>query len=471
MSTVHPVETTEDGVRTLLAGWGLKQGAVINHWKVSLVGLDPEGTFAVARFVRDADNLRVTLKLAGAEEYFARIGDVAIAHDQVEPRLGPDAGSLLRDLAAWLEQHGSGSDLAELLSHLPPPSLPSAEQREAEEVATSPPPSEATELPRAVGDTDNGGGGRGVKQAIREIVGARQPPGEECARRLFRDDALEEEYRREGFVIHPGFGAEELAQLKRAFGETRCSLDSAFYTTLWSNDASYRRSVNQALKAIFEPMIDQILLDYRYCFGAFASKAAAAAESSMAFHQDWSIVDETRFQAVNLWCPFVDVDSENGCLGVVPRSHRLADVPRPNSAPGEFVSPFDGVLSFLQDHFASAIPLSAGRIIILNPAVLHGSGENRSQHERAAAGVMAVPREAAALHYFRISSDHIEVFEVDDEFYRHTVTPMNRPSSEVLLGTIRCRVDQLTEDDVYASGMYSRVNSQSDSGASTPNHS
>lgn len=418
-------EKIAERIRQLFETWGTgpHAGDAV-AWRVTAIDLESTPASVLVDFAGEGAPLRVAFSAGSTQECFATIGGTAIAHGPIEAQFASDAGMVMRALAAWLGEDHRGRELATLLADRSS-ATPSASG------AASPPPIAAR-------------GGR-VRLAIDETPGSIRSGA--SARRLFRDASLEEEFRREGFVILPGLSAEQLEQVRAAVRRIQTDLDSAFYATLWSSDAAYRRAVNDALKAVFDAVIDEILVDYRFCFGGFAVKAASA-DSALAIHQDWSIVDEPQFQAVNLWCSLVDADAANGCLYLVPRSHRLADLPRPNSAPGEFVSPFDTVLPILQERFGCDVPVAAGRIVALNPAVLHGSGVNRSDRERVAVGVMAVPRESEPRHYFRTSATEIDVYKVDDDFYRHTVTPMNRPHAAVLLETITCPVRQLTDADL-----------------------
>src|SRR5690554_7149152 len=40
------------------------------------------------------------------------------------------------------------------------------------------------------------------------------------------------------------------------------------------------------------------------------------------FHQDWSLVDETKYISYNLWCPLVDTTTESGALMIIAKSDK-----------------------------------------------------------------------------------------------------------------------------------------------------
>ena len=87
--------------------------------------------------------------------------------------------------------------------------------------------------------------------------------------------------------------------------------------------------------------------------------------------------------AVTLWVALDPADQHNGCLRVVPGSHRLPLRPlRPN--PVENVFGWECDPDLVDESAAVDVVLAPGDVSLHHPALLHSSGPNRSGGRRAA---------------------------------------------------------------------------------------
>jgi ectoine hydroxylase-related dioxygenase (phytanoyl-CoA dioxygenase family) len=158
----------------------------------------------------------------------------------------------------------------------------------------------------------------------------------------------------------------------------------------------------------------------------------------MPVHQDWTMVDETRFRSLSLWVPLCDVSVENGALAVLPGSHAVLTGMRPNpGGPPSLPNPVDGVgpLSI------TSVPMRAGSCLVFDHAVLHGSPPNTLDDPRIALVLAAAPRAAQLQHLWRRPDDVVERYEVaDGEFFRHCtpgIAPMHPEISLAETGPFR----------------------------------
>lgn len=100
------------------------------------------------------------------------------------------------------------------------------------------------------------------------------------------------------------------------------------------------------------------------------------------WHQDNGVVlpvaDET--DMLTVWFPLWDASVENGCLQIVPRSHREGlQVHCPNGMKGFGLSVPDEI--FARDE-ALPMPMKRGDVLFLTKHTLHGSLSNNSDHVR-----------------------------------------------------------------------------------------
>lgn len=213
---------------------------------------------------------------------------------------------------------------------------------------------------------------------------------------IFNSPSLQSRFRSEGYVIVPLLGAREISRLAEIFHnqEGGSNVGLPFYTSIWSENSSYRESVDADIKKILTPALNAYLNDCKPVFANFMVKQPGE-NSSLIPHQDWNFVDETKYDSATVWCPLVDVDAVNGNLQVVPRSHRLENLIR-----GRF---FDAPFAKLKAEDIAAmlknLPMKAGEALIMNSRLIHASPPNRSSAVRVAASVVMAPAEAGLIHY------------------------------------------------------------------------
>lgn len=274
--------------------------------------------------------------------------------------------------------------------------------------------------------------------------------GTRLVRRGFRDTALEEQYHREGYLRVPFLEPGELQAIRSLFDEAKSGCATGFYSTLWSGDIEYRRRVHEEVQRVLARPIGELLMDYRMCLANFAVKHPGQPDSKVPVHQDWTFVDESRYFAVAIWCPLVDVDSTNGCLAVVPRSHRITDKIRANHPNEVNYSPFCGIYGRLEQAYLRELPMRAGEAVIYNQGLLHGSKVNRSDSPRAAVVAAYLPREAQLRHYYQTSELSVDVYDVADDFYWKDVRLGLPPEGQRPAATVSVAARDVAEEEVAA---------------------
>ena len=121
------------------------------------------------------------------------------------------------------------------------------------------------------------------------------------------------------------------------------------------------------LFSTFVPKLD-LLLDHYKTFTASYVIKRAGLQNIVPPHQDWSFVDEREFCSATVWVPLMDVNKNNGALGVIPGSHRLLNYPcsSPSHKP-----------SILSDHaftlfpFVEIVDMKAGEALIFDNRLVH----------------------------------------------------------------------------------------------------
>jgi ectoine hydroxylase-related dioxygenase (phytanoyl-CoA dioxygenase family) len=263
-----------------------------------------------------------------------------------------------------------------------------------------------------------------------------------------RDARLEAGLERDGYAVIDAFlDARGVAALAAACSRLEAPIhQQPFGASIMSDDLAFRAAVDRAIRDVLEPRIEAIANGYRYCFANFLVKTPRPASAGpgvgeVPIHQDISMIDESRFEALALWCPVVDTDATNGCLAVIPGSHRFNDGPR-----GPRTSfPYRNLDPYFRPR---DVPMKAGSAIVYSPKLFHGSRPNRGHVARVAAGALLAPRGAPLRCYFPDQAlQRMEVFEVDDLFYTRYAY-RSRPESVPCIGVVDYWYAPLTREQL-----------------------
>lgn len=224
-------------------------------------------------------------------------------------------------------------------------------------------------------------------------------------------------FERDGYVIAETLTSRDVTRLSDIFTRVRGHHTGGFSATILDADDGHRADVHAAVSAVLVPALAGVLRGYRLVCGGFAVKQPDE-RSRMPWHQDISLVPPASRPALSVWVPLIDVDAENGCLSLIPGSHRWHRAPR---APG---TPFVW-RSRLRELEASAraVPMRAGEVLVMDNALFHGSAPNRGDRVRPVAAAPFTPVEAPLVYYHRVEAApgsrvvRLECFQVDAGFY------------------------------------------------------
>ena len=176
------------------------------------------------------------------------------------------------------------------------------------------------------------------------------------------------------------------------------------------------QKVTEKLIATAGPSVAQHFEEHQIFTASLVTKGKNA-RGFVPPHQDWTFVDESRFWSATVWCPLVDVNTENGALCLLRGSHRLYDHVRPSPSP-QYAPPFaDQLFSIFP--CMKVLELRAGQAVVFNNQTLHASPPNTQQQTRIAFGIGVTHRDAQLRHYYLLpgQSQLMEGYEVSPEFF------------------------------------------------------
>lgn len=174
----------------------------------------------------------------------------------------------------------------------------------------------------------------------------------------------------EGEVLHFRAEVEETCQ---ALGGRVTRLDGSHLFFRWAWDLSTHPRVLDCMEQLLGP---NILLKSTRLFYKFGHSA-----SFVGWHQDGITERLEDAQVPAIWLGLTPATLENGCLRVVPRSHRLGLIPHADRPNCDNLTT-QGSTAQIRIESAYDIVMQPGEMSLHHPLMLHASNANRSPEPR-----------------------------------------------------------------------------------------
>lgn len=237
-------------------------------------------------------------------------------------------------------------------------------------------------------------------------------------RPIFKDSELQKRYEEEGYVVVPFYTEEEIKELNNIYQALNSQLeDRGFYISIMSQNIAYKEKVHHLIKGIASRRANELFIDCNFISSSFAVKKTGS-ESVFDLHQGVNFTDESKFDTFTAWSPLIDVDEKNGCLFVLPKSHRLWHQIRKTP---DFIPPIRNIKDHLWKNYAVEIQMKAGEALIFHHRLIHGSKPNFSNSVRLATLNAFIPKEAPLLLYtsktMDVNDHELEIYQFHKDNY------------------------------------------------------
>lgn len=132
------------------------------------------------------------------------------------------------------------------------------------------------------------------------------------------------------------------------------------------------------------------------------------ARTELPWHQDNGYTPLVPEQYLTCWLALDDVDLDNGCIQLIPGSHRQGTLPHHDDrAKNEYFRVgFDG-----PDDAGISVPVRKGDVLVFSSLILHRSGPNVSGRDRRAWIIQYCPADACSAISGRLLDDRLLVAE------------------------------------------------------------
>lgn len=247
--------------------------------------------------------------------------------------------------------------------------------------------------------------------------------------RVLKDDLLQAEFEKKGYVEVPFLNNEEVEYLKKMFFETlsesggyKTSADADFKSkseitydfTFIDRNPEYKRKVFDIITKVFQNRVQEYLNDYTPIIANFIRKKEGGGEVPL--HQNWAFVDEENYTSVSIWVPLVDSNVENGTLQMVDNSHKKFGKLRGPMIPWEL----EGIKHEIIKNHLTPMNVKAGTGVILDDSIVHYSAINTTPGLRLTIQLILIPSATRSVHHHldkSIDKNKVQVLEVDHDFY------------------------------------------------------
>ena len=194
-----------------------------------------------------------------------------------------------------------------------------------------------------------------------------------------------------------------------------------FYSTTFNKDEGFKKTVTERTGKIFDPIAANYFGHIKKLGSSFLSKAPGNA-GKMPVHQDWTVVDESKYASITIWVPLVDTSETNGAMRVLPGSHQFTKTLRAPTLPSEYAGVNENIWNAM-----ITVPMKAGEALIFDHALLHASSVNTTNKERLAITYGLIPEEATLLLYHLNENKKLEKYRMPDDMFQRYYNIGERP--------------------------------------------
>ncbi len=227
---------------------------------------------------------------------------------------------------------------------------------------------------------------------------------------IFLNRDHQAQFETEGFVQIDLLRPEDIAELRRIYAYYFPDSPQAFHSSSYLPDFALKKEMSNAIQAVMQPRLDAVFHRFS-CFGSAFLTKNTGERSTMPMHQDWTIVDEREFIAVNIWTPLQDADAHNGSLQVLRGSHRFLPILRCPTIPF-FYEEFKPEIQ----ESLTQLDVRAGQAVVLNQALIHASPPNMSRQVRLAITTGIKTAGAPMRFHYVPEPGWIETFAMEEDF-------------------------------------------------------
>ncbi|MES2622260.1 MAG: phytanoyl-CoA dioxygenase family protein [Bacteroidota bacterium] len=238
---------------------------------------------------------------------------------------------------------------------------------------------------------------------------------------IFRDQAKQEFFEREGYAVFPLLSEDEVKDLKGYYESLHLKDEKGFgfHVSMDQANKEMCRTTREKIWSVVLPKLEEHLHDFKPFVASFVVKESNP-KGVVPAHQDWSFVDkeEEGYCSITCWTALVDTNIDNGGMGVIRGSHQMMQNKRPSPSPQTPVPLSEHMFSIFP--YLKTVDVKAGEVLMFDNRTIHASPPNTTDGVRLAAGVGVTQSDASFVHYYlKPDGKHNTMlkYKIDPDFY------------------------------------------------------
>ncbi len=257
---------------------------------------------------------------------------------------------------------------------------------------------------------------------------------------IFREPGLNKQLDTKGYVVLPFLNQEQVNTLREIYLRYQ-SNSLYFHSTTFFDDLERKKKLSEEVGEVYKNRLETNFTGYRKMGASFLTKPNGEG-GFMPVHQDWTIVDESKYGSYTIWVPLQDVNEDNGAITVLEGSHKLTPTLRSPTLPVVIKDAEPAIRQRMK-----TLRMKAGEAFIFNHALIHASHLNNSGKDRIAVTFGLVPAEAQLCYYHLNEKNEVEKYEVEDDFFMRYVNIGKQPDFVKPVETVDEKFEQVTEKE------------------------
>lgn len=255
-----------------------------------------------------------------------------------------------------------------------------------------------------------------LTEGVKRYFGKDEKTFEPLQLHILRDEEMERNMQRDGYVVIDLLDEQTVAELKQEyvnrFGGPHTNIGR--FTPMEHSTPASKREIHNFILDRIRPGLEKYFKDYQTPIASYFTKYANST-GNLSWHTDASLLLNTHIEPhYGIWCPLIDVNAGNGALCVIERSHKYSHVPVLNG----YIWPYQ---SYAEDfeRKKKVFTLKAGQLVLFDLRLVHHATPNQTDEDRICFCVRFT-HQKSKYYSFQCEDENksiVSVFEESPEFY------------------------------------------------------
>ncbi len=179
--------------------------------------------------------------------------------------------------------------------------------------------------------------------------------------------------------------------------------------------------ISNSIRDIIMPSLTTTFRNFEFFISGFMVKEGNT-EKELPLHQDWNIIDESRYTSYQIWIPLELSYPSNGGMYVLPGSHHFYQ----NIRSGTYGMPMVETDEALRPLIADMI-IPSGDVLVYHNSLFHASYPNKSKNNRVSA-IVGIYQKDATLEYYEKNTEQnrTDIYAINPSIFLTSLSSLEK---------------------------------------------